>query len=477
MIHPPFHDYELRIAGLPDEDTASVVVETIKESVTVAAPAGTAGLWQAHIFNLPESYTNSYFHGSQLATLVCKPVTYYDKAGTPTRAYCNNYMPGCVAVEATALSMGLINVHAFDNNTAPLMPDNVNAATTTYQRPDNAYVLGGDQKNGKRRLVSLAYEIHDTTAEMYKQGTLTAYRLPQSAVQTRAVLSGSSTVIPDSTIDMLFATSSQPTEQYYLPPSSVKNALAFNGTRQWEAKDGAYVVCAQDVSRNHLSWSTRNSVLFTQGDSDASTVLAIGNTTSSSFFTMNSKCSVFDAGEMQAFSQEVGGESKVVPYHTSGIILSGLNPNSTFTVTMRATWEFAPDISDNSISTLVYLAHPSPAYDPHALELYQQIMRELPVAVPVGMNAKGDFWRMILKALKVVAKPLLSLVPVAGAPLGEIAEKVLDKVESKLESRILSASKAPPKKRVAPNNKKRDITNFPAKGKKSAGPIVQNHSW
>lgn len=459
----PFHDYELRIAGLPDHETASVIVETIKESYTVSAPPGTTGLWQAHVFNSPESINSTVRIGSQVTPFLLNGVYYYDNGGTPAKVTHQAGFQGVLSMGSATFQQGLLNIHAWDNNTAPLSPDK---SASGYSVPNTVAVLGSaNNKHGKRRLVSLAYEIHDTTAEMYKQGTLTAYRLPQTCVSSSLNLMADISGYPGLTPDCVNIPPPQTVNSYYLPPTGVTQAMAYQGTRQWEVREGAYVVCAQDVMANRLDYSQEKAVLFTQGDSDKDGSGVVGDLKQSSLFTANSVCVSLAGGSCICIDPAAPGESKPVPYHTTGIILSGLNPFSTFTVTMRATWEFAPNVADNEISTLVYLANPSPEHDPFALELYQQTIRKLPVAVPVSMNAKGDFWRMVLSVAKVIAKPLLNLIPVVGGAAGSAADALLGVAEKHLDKKQAAQQQSKKKASSAPKGKVVDNTNFNSKGK------------
>jgi hypothetical protein len=55
-------------------------------------------------------------------------------------------------------------------------------------------------------------------------------------------------------------------------------------------------------------------------------------------------------------------------------------------------------------------------YDPKALQLYCNTIASLPVGVPVSMNAKGDFWRMALKAATTAARIAAPVVTLSGRP-------------------------------------------------------------
>jgi hypothetical protein len=451
----PFHDFEVRCSGLPDGDTSATVVEEFKETVTVSAPLGTVGNWDAHVFSLPFATTEAtpFQLGSEYSagcavgfnvstTGIAGP--FYGSDGADT------YIPTSNSgVIPPAVQLGLINVHAFNETGGNMVPSRSAASV----QPASVTVLGSAGAPGRRRLIACGLEIHDTTSMLNKQGTLTAYRMPQAPSITtarggKANYQGPGTATPYVPIFQQYSTGPLPTstfnnaapglvpyEEYNLPPANPALAMEYAGSRQWEAKDGVYMVLAQDSERNNLSFSNNRHLALTDGDFTPSQLLTSNaeNTGTEAWYTNSFYPLFFGNGSGATANWNPaanGGYNHLsVPFHTGGVMLTGLNPLSTFTVTVRSVWEIAPVTGDSVvpgvlINPLVPLAAPSPEFDPIALELYQRAVTQLPVAVPVGMNAAGDFWDWVLGAVKTVA-PMVGMAlggPAGGAVGGMVAK-------------------------------------------------------
>lgn len=376
------------------------------------------------------------------------------------------------ASSETEFDIGLLNVHTFREGSNPTLAPNgtVSWNSSSYgPRPYDVQVLGNYAKYGRRRLVALGYEIHDTTANMLKQGTLTAYRVPQAVAESLYVGDSGSTVDDKLShgggsirASMRVGSKPQLYSEYCLPPANLAEAMTYSGTRQWQAKEGAYVVCVQDVERNKLRFSDLKPIAFTAGDEELHPdPQSLSELMFGSWFTPT--CDLNP--DSLVAEDRAPNHSLSVPYHTSGIILTGLSQSSTFTVTLRATWEIAPMLHDQDSQSLVFLAKPSPVSDPYALSLYQQIALQLPVAVPVDMNAKGDFWDMVLTAARVAAKPVASLVPGIGGALGELAAGSLSAMQKRRNASAANKDKLI-QLQLQQLSRKLDDTNFNSHGRK-----------
>lgn len=472
---------------MPDGDTSKVVVENIKESVTVTGN-GVEG-WTLHIFTLPQALPGFYSPGKgpYLATQY-NDVATYSGAADYMLSGASHVLPTFVPVtygggtENDYERLGLVNIHQFNSSTQTVFAPN---ATAMYAKPSSTNVLGmpDNLNHGRRRCIALAFEIHDTTAEIYKQGTLTAYRTPQVPTESTYVLydnivGGHSNLypcgglIPRSEImgystPLVGTPGFTRTVEFNTPPASVAEAMAYSGTRQWEAREGAYVVCQQDVTRNHLAFNSCSNTAFTCGDSDpipppqeqlGNTGIATAwhnrNTVVSTGLTAISDDAYDVMHPIATYSSTQGMQTFTVPFHTSGVYLTGLNAKSTFTITVRSTWEVAPVYGDANNASLVYLAHPSPEHDPLALELYQRTCVRMPVAVPVSFNAAGDLWDWTLTALAAAAPTVGSLLGAPGKAVGNMAKAGIEKYQKNRNEVNKDTAKA--MKKLADM----DITNF-----------------
>lgn len=383
----PFHDFEVRLDGLPDSNTSRVVIQEVTQSQTFAVPSGIAGNWDLHVVSMPD-LQNTIMQAGVLSA-----------GANITKAA--NQLPG------GNQAFGLVTVTAVPNSGITFPNGSAYLANSAGSVFDfSAYFAG------QKRLIALAFEVHDTTAQLYKQGACTVYRLPQatsiSALSfTSSDISAGTSNVGVPSIGMLSR----------MPPSTLSEALLLPGARQWEASEGAYVVAVSDPQRNDLNGSEWFSRVYTKGDAGTGVqclyappdgVSAVVGTTT-------------PAGGSTAIGPYWTKPSKPVPFHTAGAYFTGLNVNATLTITVKAIFETAPT-PDNA--QLVVLAQPSPDYDPVAIELYKAAAARIPVGVPVGENASGDFWDKVLGTISEVAPILGSVIPLPGASIiGNIAGK------------------------------------------------------
>jgi hypothetical protein len=354
----PFHDQRHQVAGYPDADSFDTVVSSFNYELNVSEPAGLGANWDAHIFTLP-----------------------FDR----TVLYNGNIVDGQFTQTAENYSIGLVTV-AKDAAGGPLFPTAVPVASANFSMASVATF--GDIEAGASRIIGMAIEIIDTSAELYKQGALTAYRMP--AVRTSPAqlgyLNTAGTMQSQGQFTILQA-----------PPSTVAEAILYRSSVQWEARDGAYLVVGQEGVNNPFTYATRDGLVVTKdaflSGTDlvlASDLIAVTALQAPPIMTASYQAAIW----------------KNLNVTQSGIILSGLHTNATFKIRVRVYVERAPQRGD---STLIPLATPSAPFDYKAMQLYCKLVSELPVAVPVSFNAKGDWWRIILRTVAKVA-PILGTV-------------------------------------------------------------------
>jgi hypothetical protein len=491
----PFHDFDIKVCGLPDADTSRVVIESFTESAQISAPTGTTGNWDAHVFSMPIGTTINCSLGTDYNADVFAAINYtvygtnsYQIVGRePSHVYAVGRSGGA-GTGTSNYTMGLLNIDTFTTSGGQLAPTNSFSNFTGGTH----VVLGNPPVTfGKRRLIAAGFEIHDTTAQLYKQGTLTSYRIPQAWTRENAI--GIQSTATQAAYGIYNGTGYALGNYAYLgqlglvpyrtcdlPPATIARAMTYPGSRQWEVKDGAYVALSQDVGRNFLSFNESGYMSFTDGDyvptSVASDIQQTPNGSYNAFFTNSSiiQTTTDTSGTISRNLWEIVPPQDIMrlPYHTSGCMLTGLNVNSTFTVTLRTFWEISPDLGDLNGSVLVPLTEPSPEYDPIALELYQRAVATLPVAVPVGMNAEGDWGDWVLRALSAAAVPVASmLLPVGGAAVGAAASAGLDSMRKRRNQRDALQDKANSKMaKISDSVFKPNVKNVPTPKKKTEQP-------
>lgn len=395
----PYHDLQRPIAGYPDSNCLDTVVSALNYEYTLTKPAGSVGAWDAHIFTLPVK-------GMTVDVGSFTPVT--DKFKQTAGAY----------------GVGLVTI-VKDDTGCPLFPTADPVASANFSMASmNAF---SGVEDGMSRVIGMGLEVIDTTAEMYKQGALTAYRMPavRESLTTIGYENTAGTIITNSLVDVIMS-----------PPSTVAEAVLYRNSVQWDARKGVYMVLGQEGIDLPFEVERKYGVYITPDPGCATAHVAVA-----------SRCLCVAAA---ASAPPI--PTPTAPYSTSkhvnvtqnGIFLTGLANSASFKIRVRVYVERAPLRTETD---LVALATPSAPYDAKALELYSILVSNLPVAVPVDFNAKGDWWRWILRAVG-------SLAPVVGTFFGPSGTAIGTAV-SGLTGSILQASKK--KKSVQQEEKKMPV--------------------
>jgi hypothetical protein len=405
----PFHDFQVTVKGMPDASTGNVVVREVTRSRQIQAPAGLApgATWDAHFFTLPEMVSSAYAAAPFAATF---PYVADIEAGGLVKKSISQPAAGmypfgpfnCFSTTTGAL-------------TAPKSGSTFNAACGL-----NDIITLDEFVPGQKRVLAMAFEVHDTTAELNKQGSVTVYRQPQANTECglgyRDITDAGATLARAAAVGVLSRA----------PPATVQDALLLPGSAQWEARDGAYCVAHMRPEENDVEGSTAGFRAFTQGDPMSLTTAR---------FAICSSRAVLDVNAPPAASVALTQQFRPIPFDTVGAYFTGLNPLSTLTWTVKMLIEDHPT-SENT--ALVTLAHPGAEYDPIALELYKAATLSLKAGVKVGDNASGDFWDSVLDAIQDGAELLGPILPGLGKPLAAAVHtgaKIAQSVRNKASDR------------------------------------------
>jgi hypothetical protein len=161
--------------------------------------------------------------------------------------------------------------------------------------------------------------------------------------------------------------------------------MSLEGSRQWDSQQGAYVVIPFHGRDNFAGQpiyclpapyasSTGGENLTTEPE-DTDIYLPQPGVTPTN-------------GRLLRFSPH-----KFCPMHSKGVLLSGLNALSVFTITMNTYIETFPTVDDMGLITL---ARPSASLDEVALEILSRAVKDLPIAVPVGDNVIGEWFAEVV---------------------------------------------------------------------------------
>jgi hypothetical protein len=359
----PYHDFNRPIAGYPDADANDTIVMARNYEYNVSKPAGSAGNWSAHVFTLPLDYASFEQTTSTNARLVGNGEVFY---------------------------LGLVNV-AKDDTGCPLYMTADPVVSPNFSCASIDTFAGIE--DGMSRVIGMGIEIIDTTSEMYKQGALTAYKMPitNDTHGTLGYTSLAGDLQAQAHARILTA-----------PPSTVAEAILYRSSVQWETRDGAYMVVGQQGIQNPFETASREFVAITpDSEFDGVDVAMLSTVHALTAFQVPPLITT-------ATSQVC----KKINVTQSGIFLSDLANSATFKIRVRVYLERAPLRGEVD---LIPLSSPSAPYDYKALALYSYLVSELPVCVPVSFNAKGDWWRWIVNTVAKLA-PILGtvLTPIVG---------------------------------------------------------------
>lgn len=408
----PFHDTPTRIAGLPDADTSSTVVQLLKKTLSISAPPGTVGNWSFNCF------TSNLMYKAQMAAAQrikgnFNQTQVIDVVGVPSiaNAHCVGDINE-VPADNPDTDVGTINVWSWadDRGTIqkPFFPNGL--AGQRFTKPARTQYLDCQPNTlqnaaSKTRVIGMGFELHNTTAELYKQGTLTISRAPSNSRTTsiRAFRDVDGNLLNprmlSNTIYPKWNTMYNPglTRKHVAPPQSLEDALSYVGSIQHEAAEGAYVTCTMNTDECRLQYgSVMNHEIGgcqLYADPDAPVTPETCYATDPDLWYFPQFTTYYNTA---AYNSEH-------PFAVSSVMATGLSPQTTFTLEFKVLVEIAPHLNDPVYGPLAWSATPSADWDKRALALYQAAATVLPVGVKVSENADGDFWNTVRGIVRDVA--------------------------------------------------------------------------
>jgi hypothetical protein len=380
----PFHDRIVPVRGLPDEVKGNSLVQIIQRRVTISAPTGVTGKWDAQVFwtgelnNVRSSNGNLTFNYPSPSDLGA------NTAWVPlsTTAYASGgveIVAGAMGADLGPASSGVIN----------------NYGLWPYHDGSDPVAVGSTFPSGGYRVVAGGIEIYDTTPELYRSGSLTAYRLNQiERMQPVGTTNQAGTS----------AVSNMPAYLRSGRLASAAQALLIPGSRTWRAPEGLYMPFRINVDAG-LNYPFYGHYISCN-PIDSNGQLSVGP---------------FASGGTTAGTASLGNWYMPSKTQPMGAILTGLDNNVTFDVVVKFVIEVFPSARD---TMLITLAAPTPVEDEDAMQAYKKIVEALPIAVPVIENSTGTWLKRAMNAMRFLgrnaakmyrlAEPGLKLV--AGAP-------------------------------------------------------------
>lgn len=364
-ITDPYHDFNLRPTGYPDGKAIASAIQRICTRVDISCPFTLAGgeTWDFHVFTTPLHNVTLLSPGliSQTNNLITVATTdAYQQIG-PVNVLYKRYD-----------SNGVVN-------------------STNLQALDAI----APQVDTQRRTVSLGFELHNTTAELYKAGALTTYRAP---------------VLCNQDVDMTLTTTGTATTGWYHAsfvgqvPYALSDAQRIPNSRTWNASEGAYCV-ALPYHDNQFSPLMAQNIILKAGILSNSVLIKRSLTT------------------------QYPSQTTWSPLSCPGVMSSQFaNKEQTFTLDMRQIIESIPT-SDNS--TIISFAVTAPQLDRTFLKLYKQMFNNVPPGVPVNFNSAGDWFRMIANLVKEAIPTIIPLLPPNVRAITTVAAPIVNKLIDK----------------------------------------------
>jgi len=400
----PFHDTPLDVKGYPDVNEAASVVQVVKASQTFTVPGGVASgaNWDMHIHMFPWEFPGNLWGGNYLTSN-----NGTQSGGSGTFIYGKSINSNVGPVGFGAGYGGLcVDSCAAGANTFTLDPTGTSVNSPFFATLSPYFT-------GEYRIIAKGFEVINTTSELNVQGLCTVYRQPCAPID-----SAKATLVVDATANTgsnpVYSTGVIDLVQTAMPPASTAEALLLDGTKQWKAKEGAYVVPTLSSMELPPGNNTANAImrlssldpsnvappsgygwahLTGRGGSTLPAPFQFGIPVSSSTFTTTP----IGAGAEDFFN-----------YNHGGAYLTGLSYQSAITVNVIYYIERFPSQQD---SELVVLARHSCRNDCVALDLYSEIIREMPVGVPQRMNGFGEWFANAVSSAADFVSPVLSAIP------------------------------------------------------------------
>jgi len=376
----PCHDRLTKLTGYPDDNQSASCVQRVKQAYTIKAPGSTASsaLWDLMVLSTPlmnSQQVVGYSSGS---------------LSTPSNTINDNLLT-LTSVNAGLGSYGGLMFIAVPSTTG-FTWSNVQSAISAGTGYNIANTLPSTYSQGSSRIIGSAFEVCNTTAELTVQGSVATFRQPIQDFEDAGTFTLLSS-LSGATAGIITIASCLPIPG---PPANLAQAFLLPGTRQWKAKEGAYVVSVLNSERlPPQDFNLTVPVIYQKG-SDGSTASLIGPTT-------------FNSGYNLTGSSTVGftGTNFWNNFDQSGCIFTGLSATTTLQLSWINDVERFPTEQQGD---LVVLATPSTVYSPTCIEAYSMITQDLPTGVPFGQNGLGDWFMGAVKNVSSIITPVLKTV-------------------------------------------------------------------
>jgi len=261
------------------------------------------------------------------------------------------------------------------------------------------------------RQIAVGFEVINTTSDLNIQGLVTTYAAPFPQRASKSVLSA--TGANGSTTPAAITAGSVQVVIGSLCPTTTAEAMLLPGSRQWKAKEGAYVV--PRLNSQDLAVGTDNTAVLLDSLGDALAPNFIAG-------TVGQSTNIPTTSPVFTYTTIHNANVALTDFNWAGAYFTGLSNSSTLTVNITRYIERFPSIQLALDAQLVVLAHPPAKYDPQAMELYSVVSAMMPTGVPQRMNGFGEWFKEAVQEARNAIAPALSAIP---HPLAQFAAGAL----------------------------------------------------
>lgn len=465
-IADPFHDkpFEATATG----HTSPSIVRTVTRSITIR-PSATLPFRSFCVGGMPvgtmstfntNDYVDTVYPSASASSNAVDPTRdvlefdahYYLATSTSNRPYRRTIgsVGGSRFVEiplptGNALGDGMIYpfmapVFVVASNDATFAFDKTGWAAPLVTNPNKkAYgvALFGETSfydDGPTRMISCAYEIHNVSSALNRQGTITVGDIGMRGMRTYGsfygALTNSTALNP---VNMI----STDVMHYGLAPATAAELLALPSSKQWSSEYGVYAVYPPTNECN--DFESPSSKLHVQsqafyGDTECPPKAACNTIPSGNKIAVAtvSACPANDTGTIAYGVRPTNcPQESFSPVYT---FVDGLSDSSVFTITVRITYETIPFVRSPliSLARLPYL--PTPTFE-HVLH---SVFAQLHPYCMVSENAKGTWFKKVLG----VAKKVLPIYNATRGLLPEPARQIGDIVANQVKKKTKKKPKA-----------------------------------
>jgi len=410
-----FHDHEFSMDGVPDQMIAGSVRQCVRQTLTVSCPTALAtGNWDCNITSFPDSLPGSLNQWTATQGTSGGLVENLNTYGiTP------NTNPPAIAGGVVAYSTASGTTQSFKSasNWIPSVQASVSAGGNRFKA----------NVPGSWREYARAIEVINSTAPLYQQGQCIVWRQPMPTPTEATVV----TVFdPEAGVAGTTIPGSVSAVRSPAPPATPAEAIQLLGSREWHAKEGAYVMNTSNMDSNPLINGQYMYNLWYDNTYDDQVVWGPN--------WVNAQLPNMALNTYPAFFP-----SALQPFNMGGAYFVGLSPQTTLTISIRSYVEIFPSQLGN---TLTSLATPSAPYDERARRLYAECMKTMPPGVMLCENGFGDWLSDVAGKIANFVSPVANMVSrVASAiphPLAQAVARGADVVSGVSGSFMAPSSEA-----------------------------------